>query len=667
MPQSNSNSHANENREQETTLFDMMEEEESSSSNDAASEPSGAGELGPSGDSATSQESSKSGGSAEDPTPAAVDEIEEYEPDEEVLPERELPSFKDAKERVRKLRAEIEENSRLYYAEDAPKISDAAFDSLMRELRYLESAYPRLLTPDSPTQRVGGYVVDRFAPVVHDQRIYSLDNAMDLDELDDWMERTIDALGHMPKFVCELKIDGSSIALTYENGQLVQAATRGDGTTGEDITINALTVKDIPRKLEESAASRIQPGRVEFRGEVFMSKARFEKLNEQIVDEYLASGKEDASKAKVFANPRNAAAGTIRHKDAEVTRHRGLQTFIYAISRPEPFPVSGQWELLEFLGECGFHVNPNIKLCTTTEEVRKFCEDATQFRQTLPYEIDGVVVKVDSFVDQLELGFTTRAPRWAIAFKFPPEEATTQLNEIRVQVGRTGILTPVAEFTPVRVSGSVVARATLHNIEEVRRRNVQVGDTIIVRKAGDVIPEVVGPVLELRPADSVPFAMPETCPSCGSPVYADEDGPAVRCISSECPAQLQGRLEHWGSRDAMDIDGLGPAVISKMIETGLVKDVSGFYHLTVAQLTDLETGREKFLIEDKAERDRTGNNETVPQKFSQKEAVKLLDQIEESKSRGLARVLHGLSIRNVGKVVSETLVKKYPTYDMLME
>ena len=572
-------------------------------------------------------------------------------------------SLEKARERVPALRKEIELNSKLYYADDAPQISDAAFDSLMRELRALESKYPELLTPDSPTQRVGGYVVERFAPVAHDRRIYSLDNAMDLGELDAWMARTEKALGHAPEYVCELKIDGSSLALTYENGTLVQAATRGDGTTGEDITVNAMTVADIPRRLSGGGAGG---GRVEFRGEVFMPKESFERLNAQIVDEWELTHDESA-KAPVFANPRNAAAGSIRHKDAEVTRRRKLQTFMYAVARPEQVPEDSQWGLLEYLKSCGFNVNPNIKLCRTSGEVRRFCEEATEFRQTLPYEIDGVVVKVNSFAEQAELGFTTRAPRWAIAFKFPPEEATTQLQDIVVQVGRTGVLTPVAEFIPVRVSGSVVARATLHNIDEVRRRDVRVGDTIVIRKAGDVIPEVVGAVLEMRPADAGPFAMPGKCPSCGATVYADEDGPAVRCISAECPAQLQARMEHWGSRGAMDIDGLGPVVISKLISTGLVTDVAGFYKLAEDDIAGLETGSFKYAHQmSKEKREQTGDFEQVPSLVGHTEAKKILAQIEESKTRGFARVLFGLSIRNVGKTVAEVVTRHYPSYDALL-
>ena len=609
-----------------------------------------------------------------------MDELADELAEMDELPTPPVPSLEKARERIGGLRAEIERNTHLYYAEDAPAISDAAFDSLMRELRSLESAYPQLLTPDSPTQRVGGYVVERFAPVTHDQRIYSLDNAMDLNELNAWIERAERALGHNSQYVCELKIDGSSIALTYENGRLVQAATRGDGVAGEDITVNVMTVADIPRQLSAQATKQVTAGvPVEFRGEVFMPKESFERLNRQIVDEYeLAHDGGDISKAPVFANPRNAAAGTIRHKDAEITRHRKLQTFMYAIARNEYFPVESQWELLEFLRMSGFNVNPRIKLCNTATEVEEFCRKATEIRDSLPYEIDGVVVKVNSFADQAELGFTSRAPRWAIAFKFPPEEVTTVLQQIVTQVGRTGVLTPVAEFTPVRVAGSVVSRATLHNIDEVRRRNVRVGDTIIIRKAGDVIPEVVGPVLELRPPDAVPFAMPKRCPSCGSEVYADEDSPAVRCISSECPAQLQARLEHWGSRQAMDIDGLGPVLIAMLIEHGLVRDVADFYTLTEDQVTEAVTGRTCKTPSDGEDgateaqlvghvNEKKSAAQTKGSKKEPKTPKKLVAQIEESKSRGLARVLHGLSIREVGKNTAADLVRHYASYEQLAQ
>ena len=406
----------------------------------------------------------------------------------------------DPKAVIESLRREIEHHSYLYYAQDNPSISDAAFDSLMRQLRELEARHPEYYDPSSPTQRVGGYVGEQFAPIKHAARMYSLDDAMDLEELDAWMQRTFEAVGGVVPLCCELKIDGSGIALTYTQGRLDHAATRGDGTTGEDVTANIRTIMDVPLRLRDDAEDAIadpaQP--IELRGEVYMPKASFEKLNAQA---------EENGKA-VFANPRNAAAGSLRQKDAGVTARRGLSSFIYAAASNASLQLEGQYQLLEWLRRAGFHVNPDVRLCSSAEEVRAFCEEALEKRDSLPYEIDGVVVKVNDFALQDDMGFTARAPRWAIAFKFPPEEKTTILRDITVQVGRTGACTPVAELNPVTVAGSVVARATLHNVDEVHRKDVRIGDTVIVRKAGDVIPEVVGPVLSLRPADAQPWAMP---------------------------------------------------------------------------------------------------------------------------------------------------------------
>ena len=365
----------------------------------------------------------------------------------------------DAKARIDALRREIEHHTYLYYAKDAPEISDAAFDSLMRELRELEAEHPELIDASSPTQRVGGYVGEQFAPVVHERRMYSLDNAMDIEELDAWLERVIEAFGRMVPVVCELKIDGSSIALTYENGVLIRAATRGDGTTGEDVTVNMRTVRDVPLRLRDGALAGAVDleAALELRGEVYMPKSSFDSLNAAAV----ANGK------SAFANPRNAAAGSLRQKDAKITAGRDLSTFMYAIADEGKLAASGQWELLEWLREAGFHVNPDVKRCETADEVHAFCKTALQRREELPYEIDGVVVKVDSFAMQESMGYTARAPRWAIAYKFPPEEKTTLLRDITVQVGRTGACTPVAELDPVVVAGSTVARATLHNVDEV--------------------------------------------------------------------------------------------------------------------------------------------------------------------------------------------------------
>ncbi|WP_302403776.1 NAD-dependent DNA ligase LigA [Adlercreutzia equolifaciens] len=546
--------------------------------------------------------------------------------------------------RAEALRREIEHHSYQYYALDAPTISDAAFDSLMRELREIEAAHPELVTASSPTQRVGGYVGEQFAPVVHERRMYSLDNAMDLDELDEWMERTAEACGgSLPPLCCELKIDGSSIALTYEDGVLVRAATRGDGTTGEDVTVNMRTVRDVPLRLRDEARGAIAPGveTLELRGEVYMPKKSFEALNAAAEEEGRAP----------FANPRNAAAGSLRQKDPAVTKMRDLSTFMYAIADDGALEVEGQWELLQWLRKAGFHVNPDVRLCATAEEVRGFCRECLDRRESLPYEIDGVVVKVNDFARQRAMGFTARAPRWAIAFKFPPEEKTTLLRDITVQVGRTGALTPVAELVPVVVAGSTVARATLHNLDEVHRKDVRVGDTVIVRKAGDVIPEVLGPVLSLRSPEARIWEMPSVCPSCGSPVVRDPGEVAFRCISIDCPAQALERLLHWASRGALDIDGMGEEIVSRLVESGRVADVADYYSLSEEELASLDMGRVKADGE--------------PVRLGHTVAKKLVAAIEASKGRPFARVLFGLGIRHVGKTTAEAIAAAYPSMDAL--
>ncbi len=546
--------------------------------------------------------------------------------------------------RAAALRREIEHHSYQYYALDNPTISDAAFDSLMGELREIEAAHPELVTPASPTQRVGGYVGEQFAPVVHERRMYSLDNAMDLDELDAWLGRVEEACGGvLPPLCCELKIDGSSIALTYEDGLLVRAATRGDGTTGEDVTVNMRTVRDVPLRLREGALAAIAPGTdaLELRGEVYMPKKSFEVLNAAAVTEGRSP----------FANPRNAAAGSLRQKDARVTQGRDLSTFMYAIADEGALDIAGQWELLQWLREAGFHVNPDVRLCESAEEVRAFCEEAVRRRDTLPYEIDGVVVKVNAFARQAAMGFTARAPRWAIAFKFPPEEKTTLLRDITVQVGRTGALTPVAELEPVSVAGSTVARATLHNLDEVHRKDVRVGDTVIVRKAGDVIPEVLGPVLSLRSPEARIWEMPSACPSCGSPVVRDEGEVAFRCISIDCPAQALERLLHWASRGALDIDGMGEEIVSRLVESGRVADVADYYSLSEDELAAIDMGRV--------------NKDGEPIRLGHTVAKKLVAAIEASKGRPFARVLFGLGIRHVGKTTAELLAGAFPSMEAL--
>ena len=544
-----------------------------------------------------------------------------------------------------------------YYALDNPELTDAEFDRLLIELQRLEAAYPELVTEDSYTQRVGGYVSEQFEPVQHAARMYSMDDAMNLEELDAWLSRTDEALGASPTnpvaYTCELKIDGLGVALTYRDGQFVRAATRGDGSTGENVTANVLTISDVPRELAlaglEQVENRGLNQSIEVRGEVYMPKHSFIRLNEDA----------DAAGKQPFANPRNAAAGSLRQKDPKITAHRDLETFIYAVADEGPLDVHSQWEFLNWLRSCGFNVNPHARRCLSAQEVHDFCAQALEQRGDLNYDIDGVVVKVDSFASQEALGFTSRAPRWAIAFKFPPEEKQTVLREIRIQVGRTGVLTPVAEFDPVTVAGSTIARATLHNLDEIRRKNVREGDTIIVHKAGDVIPEVVGPVLSLRPADAVEFQMPTTCPSCGSPVFQEEGEVAFRCVSIDCPAQAVERLIHWGSRKAMDIDGLGDELINRMVEEGVLSDVADFYDkLTEETLASMPTGR----VYDTDTADHL-SGDSIP--VGHTIAKKVMAKVEESKTRGLGRVLFGIGMRHVGANVAELLAQEFGSIQAL--
>ncbi len=565
--------------------------------------------------------------------------------------------------RAEKLRAEIRHHAWRYYALDTPEISDAAYDALVRELEAIEDAYPDLVTADSPTQRIGAPPSEAFAPVTHAQRMYSLDNAMDPGELDAWLERIgRETAGREVAYMCELKIDGSSLALTYEDGMLVRAATRGDGTTGEDVTANVRTIKSVPLRLSASAPVGPQPvaqaslfgedagqgpnaapvWRLEVRGEVYMPKASFERLNAE----------QDEAGLPPYANPRNAAAGAVRQKDPAVTASRDLATFMYQVADPRALGLTGQHDALEWLSRAGFRVNPDVRLCSSPDEVREFCRSAVERRGELPYEIDGVVVKIDSFALADELGFTSKAPRWAIAFKFPPEEKTTVLREIRVQVGRTGALTPVAEFDPVVVAGSTIARATLHNEDEIRRKGVRIGDTIVVRKAGDVIPEVVGPVERLRDGSEREWRMPAECPSCGSEVWREEGEVVPRCTNAGCPAQRLERLGHWASRGALDIEGMGVEIVTRLVESGLLHDVADYYTLTFDQLAAVDLGRVK--------------KDGSPVLLGETIAGKLMSSIEASKTRPLARLVFGLGIRHVGATVAEALAAAFGSLDALM-
>jgi len=556
--------------------------------------------------------------------------------------------------RAAALRREIDHHAYRYYALDSPEISDAAYDALVRELEGIETAWPMLVTADSPTQRVGAPPSETFASVRHANRMYSLDNAMSLEELDAWFDRLgPDVLERGCVFVAELKIDGSALALTYEDGRLVRAATRGDGVTGEEITTNIRTVKTVPLRLREEArpaaaqealfdaAGAAAWPTVEVRGEVFMPKESFERLN----------AAQDEAGLSPFANPRNAAAGSVRQKDPAVTAARDLSTFMYQIGDPRALGLKSQSAALAWMRSAGFRVNPDIEVCDTRERVKEFCLRAVEQRHGLPYEIDGVVVKVDSFALQDELGFTAKAPRWAIAFKFPPEEKTTVLREIRVQVGRTGALTPLAEFDPVLVAGSTIARATLHNADEVARKDLRIGDTIIVRKAGDVIPEVLGPVVGLRLSGAAPWEMPARCPSCDSPVWRPPGEVVTRCTNVACPAQRWERLGHWAGRGALDIEGLGYEIVGRLIGSSLVCDVSDFYTLDAATLAALDLGRLK--------------KDGSPVLLGPVVAAKLMANLGASRDRPLWRVLYGLGIRHVGSTVSEQLARAFRSLDAL--
>ena len=578
-------------------------------------------------------------------TPSLFDEAGEVTPEAAgTAPVRGAEPGFDPFARAAELNRQLDYHAYRYYALDDPEITDASFDKLVHELRDLEAAYPEVVTPQSYTQHVGGYVARQFDSVPHAARMYSIDDVMNLDELDEWLERTERELGAAPTYVCELKIDGLGIALTYKNGMLVRAATRGDGVMGEDVTLNVRTIKDVPARLSDEALAHVSAlnGSIEVRGEVFMPKESFVRLNEQ---------NDEAGRAP-FANPRNAAAGSLRQKDPKITAVRDLATFMYALADMDSVDVDCQWDFLAWERMAGFSVNPNLKRCRGAAEVHEFCAEALGKRDSLPYDIDGVVVKVDSFA------FTARAPRFFTAFKFPPEERQTVLRNIAVQVGRTGVLTPVAEFDPVVVAGSTIARATLHNIDEIRRKDVRVGDTVVVHKAGDVIPEVVGPVLSLRPADAALFEMPTHCPSCGSPIMHEGDEVAYRCVSIDCPAQASERLLHWVSRPVMDIEVVGEKLVTALLESGLVRDVADFYSLTVEQVAALPTGR---VYASKSKDHEKGDPVLVGLTTAQKAVA----NIQASREKPFSRVLFGLGMRHVGKTVAETLADAFGSLSAL--
>lgn len=534
--------------------------------------------------------------------------------------------------RVEELRAEIRRHERLYYVEDRPEITDAEYDGLVKELQALEEAHPELVTPDSPTQRVGGAPVSDLPNVRHEIPLLSLDNAYDREELAAWVTRTTDRLdGKTPEFVCELKIDGLSVSLIYEEGRLLRAATRGDGTTGEDVTPNVKTIRAVPLRLEAKGA-RV-PHLLEVRGEVYLSKKAFAALN---------APREEAGEP-LFANPRNAAAGSLRLLDSRLTAERKLSAFLYSIARWEgPDEPATHHDALKALTALGFPVSTHWKRVETLSDIEAFLDEWQTKRRTLDFETDGVVIKVDRIAERKRLGQTAKSPRWALAYKFPPEEATTKVKGIVVQVGRTGVLTPVAEFEPILLAGTTVKRATLHNYEDLSRKDVRVGDTVAVGKGGDVIPKVTRVLLDLRPEGAKPFEMPAACPECGEPVRKVAGEVAVRCTNPSCPAQVQSSLRHFVTRRAMDIEGLGDERIDQLLQAGLVTDIPSLYELKAVDLAELP-------------------------RWGEKSAANVLDQIARSKDAGLARVLYGLGIRQVGEKTAKLLARRFRTVEALAE
>lgn len=531
---------------------------------------------------------------------------------------------------VETLRAEIRRHDHLYHVLGRPEVTDAEYDRLVRRLRELEAAHPDLVTPDSPTQRVGGTPVSELPSVRHEVPLLSLDNAYSPGEVSAWLDRVADRLGgRVPPVVCELKIDGLSVSLVYEDGLLSRAATRGDGTTGEDVTPNVRTIRAVPLRLSGDRVPRL----LEVRGEVYFPLPAFRDLNR---------AREEAGEP-LFANPRNAAAGSLRLLDSRTTAKRRLSAFLYSVARWEGGgEPRTQWETLERLEELGFPVGSHRRLAAGLPEIVAFLDEWREKRRDLPFETDGVVLKADPLADQRLLGQTAKAPRWAVAYKFPPEEATTRVTRIAVQVGRTGVLTPVAEFEPVLLAGTTVRRATLHNYEDLSRKDVRVGDTVAVEKGGDVIPKVTRVLLEKRPAGAVPFEMPATCPECGQPVVREEGQVALRCVSSSCPAQVKESIRHFVSRRAMDVEGLGDERIDQLLSEGLLDGIAGLYHLDGARLTALE-------------------------RWGEKSAANVLAQVGKSKQAGLARLLFGLGIRQVGEKMAKVLARRFRSMEALAE
>ncbi|MBY6023393.1 DNA ligase (NAD(+)) LigA [Priestia aryabhattai] len=530
-----------------------------------------------------------------------------------------------SKQRIQELHELLNRYNYEYYVLDQPTVPDAEYDRLMNELIKIEEAFPELKTQDSPTQRVGGQVLDAFQKVEHRTPMLSLGNAFNEQDLRDFDRRIRQAVGDDFSYVCELKIDGLAISLLYEDGYLVRGATRGDGTIGEDITENLKTIRSIPLRVKE-------PVTMEVRGEAFMPRKSFEKLNEaKIQNEELP-----------FANPRNAAAGSLRQLDPKIAAKRNLDIFVYAMTDVGEQDVEAHSESLDLLDHLGFKTNKERQKCATIEEVLAYIENWQEKRPSLAYDIDGIVIKVDAFEQQVELGTTAKSPRWAIAYKFPAEEVVTTLKNIELTVGRTGVITPTAILEPVQVAGTTVQRASLHNEDLIREKDIRIGDQVVIKKAGDIIPEVVNVITEKRTGNEQEFTMPTHCPECESELVRLEGEVALRCINPSCPAQIREGLIHFVSRNAMNIDGLGEKVITQLFKEELITDVADLYELTKEQLIELE-------------------------RMGEKSADNLLKAIEASKENSLERLLFGLGIRHVGAKAAKTLAQQFDTMDKLQK
>lgn len=529
----------------------------------------------------------------------------------------------EAKVKINQLRKQLEEYGYHYYVLDQPVVTDAEYDNLMRQLISLEQQFPELITDDSPSVRIGGEPLPHFEKVVHEVPMLSLGNAFDEQDLRDFDRRVREGAEQEVSYCCELKIDGLAVSLKYENGSFVLGATRGDGTTGENITQNLKTVRSIPMKLREKID-------IEVRGEAFMPKRSFEKLNEEKVER----------NEEPFANPRNAAAGSLRQLDPKIAAKRNLDIFLYSIAQLTGKEITSHSGSLNYMSELGLKTNKEAKHCRDINEVIEYVNGWLEKRPDLPYEIDGIVIKVDSLAAQRKLGFTAKSPRWAIAYKFPAEEVVTTLEGIELSVGRTGVITPTALLTPVQVAGTTVKRASLHNEDLIRQKDLKIGDKVVIKKAGDIIPEVVNVLIEQRTGEEKDFNMPTNCPTCNSELVRLEEEVALRCINPKCPAQIREGMIHFVSRNAMNIDGLGERVITQLFENGLIEDVSDLYKLEKDKLLQLE-------------------------RMGEKSVENLLKAIEVSKENSLEKLLFGLGIRFVGAKAAKTLAQHFETMEAL--